>query len=285
MWNNFLIYCKNNSTLYGSVYLYSILIFYRLHVCNFIPTENWIPQCYNFCCVILCLTFLNCWKTPRCHLRSKEKTQKTKACIQKISKDTSGVHNSTYRCGHFLSQLLTDHYEQSRKYYCLNDGLGGFGSASEEELRLTRRLFWGIFSALAKKVRKGSFIRLKYAIRHVTIKLIASKKCFLDGMSVLISSSSNFIWFVLLKCVFFNLVHSLMMQSYSNWPLVVSVQLLARFLLTTLIRAAPADERNTQRWIQRDSFVFDPWTPQSKTSIKGPRHMPNQGKQTLLSWI
>ncbi|XP_059376123.1 ryanodine receptor 2 [Carassius carassius] len=48
-------------------------------------------------------------------------------------------------------KLLTNHYEQSRKYYCRNDGWGGFGSASAEELRLTRKLFWGIFSALAKK--------------------------------------------------------------------------------------------------------------------------------------
>uniref|UniRef100_A0A673K9V6 Ryanodine receptor 2-like n=1 Tax=Sinocyclocheilus rhinocerous TaxID=307959 RepID=A0A673K9V6_9TELE len=48
-------------------------------------------------------------------------------------------------------KLLTNHYEQSRKYYCRNDGWCGFGCASEEELRLTRKLFWGIFSALAKK--------------------------------------------------------------------------------------------------------------------------------------
>ncbi|KAL0169264.1 hypothetical protein M9458_033860, partial [Cirrhinus mrigala] len=48
-------------------------------------------------------------------------------------------------------KLLTNHYEQSRKYYCRNDRWDGFGSASEEELCLTRRLFWGIFSALAKK--------------------------------------------------------------------------------------------------------------------------------------
>lgn len=107
---------------------------------------------------------------------------KNKAFNQKIFKDKSGIHNFTYHCGHFLSQLLTNHYEQSRKYYCLNDGWGGFGSASEEELRLTRRLFWGIFSALAKKVRKDrkhSFIALslyyKYAMNHVTIQFIAPK--------------------------------------------------------------------------------------------------------------
>ncbi|KAG1972845.1 ryanodine receptor [Pimephales promelas] len=57
-------------------------------------------------------------------------------------------------------KLLTNHYEQSRKYYCLNDGWGGFGSASEEELRLTRRLFWGIFSALAKKCYDADLFKL-----------------------------------------------------------------------------------------------------------------------------
>ncbi|XP_077095388.1 ryanodine receptor 2 isoform X2 [Siphateles boraxobius] len=57
-------------------------------------------------------------------------------------------------------KLLTNHYEQSRKYYCLNDGWGGFGSTSEEELRLTRRLFWGIFSALAKKCYDADLFKL-----------------------------------------------------------------------------------------------------------------------------
>ncbi|KTG43170.1 hypothetical protein cypCar_00011044 [Cyprinus carpio] len=59
-----------------------------------------------------------------------------------------------------MDALLTNHFEQSWKYYCRNDGWGGFGSASEEELRLTRKLFWGIFSALAKKYYDPDLFKL-----------------------------------------------------------------------------------------------------------------------------
>ncbi|XP_035275276.1 ryanodine receptor 3 isoform X12 [Anguilla anguilla] len=48
-------------------------------------------------------------------------------------------------------KLLTNHYEQSWKYYCLPSGGGGFGMASEEELLLTKKLFWGIFDSLSQK--------------------------------------------------------------------------------------------------------------------------------------
>ncbi|XP_036397613.1 ryanodine receptor 3-like isoform X4 [Megalops cyprinoides] len=48
-------------------------------------------------------------------------------------------------------RLLTNHYEQSWKYYCLPSGGGGFGIASEEELLLTKKLFWGIFDSLSQK--------------------------------------------------------------------------------------------------------------------------------------
>ncbi|XP_052009298.1 ryanodine receptor 2 [Xyrauchen texanus] len=57
-------------------------------------------------------------------------------------------------------KLLNNHYEQSRKYYCWNERWGGFGFVSEEELRLTRRLFWGIFSALAKKSYDADLFKL-----------------------------------------------------------------------------------------------------------------------------
>lgn len=49
-------------------------------------------------------------------------------------------------------QLLTNHYERCWKYYCLPNGWANFGVASEEELHLTRKLFWGIFESLAHKV-------------------------------------------------------------------------------------------------------------------------------------
>uniref|UniRef100_A0A4W5R0V7 Ryanodine receptor 3 n=1 Tax=Hucho hucho TaxID=62062 RepID=A0A4W5R0V7_9TELE len=48
-------------------------------------------------------------------------------------------------------RLLTEHYEQSWKYYCLPSGLGSSGMASEEELMLTKKLFWGIFDSLSTK--------------------------------------------------------------------------------------------------------------------------------------
>ncbi|XP_064421057.1 ryanodine receptor 3 isoform X3 [Latimeria chalumnae] len=48
-------------------------------------------------------------------------------------------------------KLLTQHYEQNWKYYCLPLGWGSYGLASEEELHLTKKLFWGIFDSLAQK--------------------------------------------------------------------------------------------------------------------------------------
>ncbi|KAF5904193.1 ryanodine receptor 2-like, partial [Clarias magur] len=48
-------------------------------------------------------------------------------------------------------KLLTDHYEQNWKYYCVMGGAAGIGSASEEELQLSRKLFWHVYRALAKK--------------------------------------------------------------------------------------------------------------------------------------
>ncbi|XP_038551055.1 ryanodine receptor 3-like [Micropterus salmoides] len=48
-------------------------------------------------------------------------------------------------------RLLTNHYEQNWKYYCMPSGMGSFGMASEEELLLTKKLFWGIFDSLSHK--------------------------------------------------------------------------------------------------------------------------------------
>uniref|UniRef100_H0VTW5 Ryanodine receptor 1 n=1 Tax=Cavia porcellus TaxID=10141 RepID=H0VTW5_CAVPO len=48
-------------------------------------------------------------------------------------------------------KLLTNHYERCWKYYCLPTGWANFGVTSEEELHLTRKLFWGIFESLAHK--------------------------------------------------------------------------------------------------------------------------------------
>ncbi|XP_062457766.1 ryanodine receptor 1-like, partial [Pezoporus occidentalis] len=48
-------------------------------------------------------------------------------------------------------KLLTNHYERCWKYYCLPSGWPNHGVSSEEELHLTRKLFWGIFQSLAHK--------------------------------------------------------------------------------------------------------------------------------------
>ncbi|XP_062422699.1 ryanodine receptor 2 [Pungitius pungitius] len=48
-------------------------------------------------------------------------------------------------------KLLSGHYEQRWKYYSLAGGPGDHGPASEEELHLSRKLFWGVFNALPKK--------------------------------------------------------------------------------------------------------------------------------------
>ncbi|XP_061692591.1 ryanodine receptor 2 [Syngnathoides biaculeatus] len=48
-------------------------------------------------------------------------------------------------------KLLTSHYEQRWKYYSLTGGQGNRSLASEEELHLSLKLFWGVFKVLAKK--------------------------------------------------------------------------------------------------------------------------------------
>ncbi|XP_014825203.1 PREDICTED: ryanodine receptor 3-like isoform X2 [Poecilia mexicana] len=48
-------------------------------------------------------------------------------------------------------RLLTNHYEQNWKYYCLPSGWGSFGTASEDELLLTKRIFWGVFDSLSQR--------------------------------------------------------------------------------------------------------------------------------------
>lgn len=59
-------------------------------------------------------------------------------------------------------QLLTNHYEQNWKYYCLPSGWGSFGTASEDELLLTKKIFWGVFDSLSQRVRGLSLILFRY---------------------------------------------------------------------------------------------------------------------------
>ncbi|XP_072311661.1 ryanodine receptor 2 [Eucyclogobius newberryi] len=57
-------------------------------------------------------------------------------------------------------KLLTNHYERCWKYYCLSGGWGSFGAASDEELHLSRKLFWGIFDALSRKPYEQELFKL-----------------------------------------------------------------------------------------------------------------------------
>ncbi|KAL4837214.1 hypothetical protein H8958_017075 [Nasalis larvatus] len=57
-------------------------------------------------------------------------------------------------------KLLTNHYEQCWKYYCLPSGWGSYGLAVEEELHLTEKLFWGIFDSLSHKKYDPDLFRM-----------------------------------------------------------------------------------------------------------------------------
>lgn len=63
-----------------------------------------------------------------------------------------------------LLQLLTNHYEQNWKYYCLPSGWGSYGTASEDELLLTKKLFWGIFDSLSQRVSTGASPSLHFTL-------------------------------------------------------------------------------------------------------------------------
>ena len=54
----------------------------------------------------------------------------------------------------FILQVLTAYYERCGRYYS-HGGWGSFGTASEQEKRLTMMLFSGIFDSLGQRV--GSF--------------------------------------------------------------------------------------------------------------------------------
>uniref|UniRef100_A0A8C0EZ38 Ryanodine receptor 2 n=1 Tax=Bubo bubo TaxID=30461 RepID=A0A8C0EZ38_BUBBB len=64
------------------------------------------------------------------------------------------------KCQNGRTTLLTNHYERCWKYYCLPGGWGNFGAASEEELHLSRKLFWGIFDALSQKKYEQELFKL-----------------------------------------------------------------------------------------------------------------------------
>ncbi|XP_042194266.1 ryanodine receptor 3 isoform X3 [Callorhinchus milii] len=57
-------------------------------------------------------------------------------------------------------KLLTNHYERTWRYYCLASGWGSYGSASDEELHLTKKLFWGIFDSLTQKKYSSELFKM-----------------------------------------------------------------------------------------------------------------------------
>uniref|UniRef100_A0A3Q2ZUA4 Ryanodine receptor 2b (cardiac) n=1 Tax=Kryptolebias marmoratus TaxID=37003 RepID=A0A3Q2ZUA4_KRYMA len=63
-------------------------------------------------------------------------------------------------CSKMPLKLLTSHYEQRWKYYSHSRRDDDQSSASEEELHLSRKLFWGVFKALAKKPYVPEFFKL-----------------------------------------------------------------------------------------------------------------------------
>ncbi|KAF6736299.1 Ryanodine receptor 2 [Oryzias melastigma] len=57
-------------------------------------------------------------------------------------------------------KLLISHYAQRRSYYSHAGRRSDQSLASEEELHLSRKLFWGVFKALAKKIPKPYTLQL-----------------------------------------------------------------------------------------------------------------------------
>lgn len=72
-------------------------------------------------------------------------------------------------------QLLTNHYEQNWKFYCLPSGWGSYGTASEDELLLTKKIFWGVFDSLSQRVRGRSCVAQNSSSGSFAISLCIEK--------------------------------------------------------------------------------------------------------------
>lgn len=73
--------------------------------------------------------------------------------LRKLTVDVSRLSEYTT----VALRLLTLHYERCGKYYGSLGGQGNYGSASDEEKRLTMMLFSNIFDSLSKMVFGLSF--------------------------------------------------------------------------------------------------------------------------------
>lgn len=68
--------------------------------------------------------------------------------LRKLTVDVSRLSEYTT----VALRLLTLHYDRCGKYYGALGGQGSYGSASDEEKRLTMMLFSNIFDSLSKMV-------------------------------------------------------------------------------------------------------------------------------------
>ena len=85
------------------------------------------------------------------------------------------------------SQLLTNHYEQNWKYYCLPSGWGSYGMASDEELLLTKKIFWGVFDSLSQRVRGSCLLSLLVGGRFMLSHQREMRTAFNEVFSALIT--------------------------------------------------------------------------------------------------
>lgn len=104
-------------------------------------------RCCSICCGDLYSMYQSSMSMPRCLWKYGH------SCITVWHVFTLTIIREVTVCLFLLFQLLTNHYERCWKYYCLPNGWANFGITSEEELHLSRKLFWGIFESLAHKVR------------------------------------------------------------------------------------------------------------------------------------
>lgn len=74
-----------------------------------------------------------------------------------------------------MLQLLTLHYERCGRYYGSVGGQGSYGSASDEEKRLTMMLFSNIFDSLSQMVRHSSPpTKISLILMLIQLKLVCS---------------------------------------------------------------------------------------------------------------
>lgn len=165
----------------------------------------------------------------------------------------------------FIYQLLTSHYEQRWTYYLQTRGRADQSLASEEELYLSRKLFWSLFRALDKKVNHLKWIRVIKCNWPVSVRCTCStSRKNLEQMRLIILFSlhcPSLIFYCLAKFPFmlspppsfvWNYISSLMSLSFLDCLSSASLQLPKPFLQT---QAACPAQRLRPSWIQMESLI------------------------------